>query len=175
MFRVNYHNQFYAAYSDTNSLNQIKRIWLDSLTRFTPEQIMRGAKRAIESSEYLPTMHKMLRFCEGDLADFGLPEPHSAYVEACRAPSPKASHPWSHAAVYYAGQATDWYFLASNNEAKVFPIFAQHYKHYCERIINGEILAPPETPALPETIETPLTKEENIERLDALKQSLEWD
>src|SRR5690625_3712956 len=36
LFRINYHNQYYKAYSDTQVLNQIKKLWLESLTRFEP-------------------------------------------------------------------------------------------------------------------------------------------
>ena len=171
MFRINYHNQYYKAYSDTTVLNQIKKLWLESLVRFAPDTIQRGAKRVIENSEFLPTLHTMIRHCEAESAD-GLPETHLAYLEACRAPSPKASQRWSHPAVYHAGKAADWFFLASSSEKIAFPVFQRHYRLLCERVIAGDTLAPPEALALPESIETPLSKEENRKRLQALRNSL---
>ncbi len=116
LFRINYHNQYYKAYSDTNVLNQIKKLWLESLQRFKSDTISRAARKVIEESEYLPTLNRMMTACQGTLSDFGLKDVHSAYVEACQAPSPKNAFTWSHIAVYHAGVACDWFFLASNTE-----------------------------------------------------------
>ncbi len=171
LFRINYHNQYYKAYSDTTVLNQIKKLWLESLVRFAPDVIQRGAKRVIENSEYLPTLHTMIRHCEAESAQ-GLPEAHAAYLEACQAPSPKAAYNWSHPAVYHAGKAADWFFLANNSEKMAFPVFERHYQLLCERVIAGEELNSPEVKALPETVETPLSKTENLDRLKALREDL---
>jgi len=171
LFRINYHNQYYKAYTDDTVLNQIKKLWLESLVRFTPDTIQRGAKRAIENSEFLPTLHTMIRHCEAESAQ-GLPQAHAAYIEACQAPSPKANYRWSHPAVYHAGKAADWFFLANNPEKVAFPVFQRHYQLLCEQVIAGATLTPPEIKALPETIETPLSKAENRARLQSLKDEL---
>ncbi|MDO3387366.1 hypothetical protein QWI17_16110 [Gilvimarinus sp. SDUM040013] len=173
LFRINYHNQYYKAYSDSTVLAQIKKLWLESLVRFEPETIRRGAREVIETSDYLPTLHRMIAACQGSLSKHGLKEPHAAYIEACHAPSPKAAHRWSHPAVYYAGKASDWYFLASSSERAAYPVFAQHYKRLCEQVINGIRLPQPNAPALPENIETPLSREENQRRLEALRSELD--
>ena len=39
--------------------------------------------------------------------------------------------------------------------------------------MNGAELPVPDAPALPETIETPLSREENQERLDALRKQMD--
>jgi hypothetical protein len=173
LFRINYHNQYYKAYSDTQVLNQIKKLWLESLSQFAPETILRGARKVIEESEYLPTLNRMIRACQGDPEKFGLIDAHRAYVEACRAPSPKAAYQWSHPAIYHAGCASDWFFLANNPEKTAFPIFERHYLKLCERVMNGEELPALNIPALPQEIETPLSKEENAKRMEALRKQLE--
>ena len=173
LFRINYHNQYYKAYSDTQVLNQIKKLWLDSLLPFEPDTLRRGARRVIETSEFLPTLNRMIRACQGDPEACGLPDAHSAYVEACRAPSPKAAYHWSHPAVYHAGVASDWFFLSGSPEHHAFPVFERHYNKLCERVMNGETLSQPQAPALPETTETPLSPEENHRRLDALRRELD--
>ncbi|UTA47745.1 hypothetical protein L1F30_16515 [Simiduia sp. 21SJ11W-1] len=175
LFRLNYHNQYFAAFPDLESLNLAKRLWLESLAGFEPEVILRGAKRVIQQSDYLPTVHKMLVACEGDNRAHGLPDVHAAYVEACNAPSPKADQHWSHPAVYLAGKASDWYFLANNPERTALPVFTEHYKNYCDQVRKGLKLALPERKALPETIERPLSKDENLARLDALKKQIGLD
>lgn len=173
LFRINYHNQYYSAFKDIETGNQAQRLWLDSLTQFSPETILRGAKKVIEESDYLPTLNRMMRACQGDPEKFGLIDAHRAYVEACRAPSPKAAYAWSHPAIYHAGCASDWFFLSSNAEKTAFPIFERHYLKLCERVMNGEELPAPNIIALPQTIETPLSKEENLKRMEELRKQLE--
>jgi hypothetical protein len=173
LLRINYHNQYYKAYSDNTVLAQIKKLWLESLVHFEPATILRGARKVIEQSEYLPTLNRMIRACQGDPESFGLPDAHTAYIEACRAPSPKSAYSWSHPAVYHAGLASDWFFLTSNSEKIAFPIFERHYRRLCEKVMNGTDLPAPNTPALPEVIETPLSKEENQKRLEALRKQLD--
>lgn len=173
LFRINYHNQYYSAFNDIELLRQAQRLWLNSLVQFTPETILRGAKKVIEDSDYLPTLNRMIRACQGSPEEFGLPDAHKAYVEACQASSPKSAYAWSHPAVYHAGCASDWYFLASNSERNAFPIFERHYLKLCARVINGETLPTPNLPALPETLETPLTREENLKRMEDLRKQLD--
>ena len=82
LFRLNYHNQFYAAYSDQEQLKQVKKLWLDALAGHPVEQVLRGARHAIETSEYLPTLNRMLESCQESLKEFGLPDARSAYLQA---------------------------------------------------------------------------------------------
>ena len=134
LFRLNYHNQYYAAFPDAEQLKQIKKLWLESLADYPVEQILKGAKHAIEHSEYLPTLNRMLECCQQGLADFGLPAAHDAYVEACQAPSPRSAQRWSHPAGYRAGRDSDWFFLANNTERNTWPVFEEHYQPDCARV-----------------------------------------
>ncbi len=172
LFRINYHNQYHSAFGDISIVNQAKRLWVESLQRFAPDVILRGARQCIEQSEYLPTLHKMMTYCQGTPAQHGLPDVHSAYLEACRAPSPKAAYSWSHPAVYHAGKDSDWYFLSTNPERVTFPVFRQHYDRLCERVMAGDTLPAAEIKRLTDTIETPLSKEENLARLEKMRQDL---
>lgn len=173
LFRINYHNQYYKAYSDTQVLNSIKKLWLDALLEFSPETIVNAAKKVIVDSEFLPTLNRMVRACQPSPEETGLPDTHMAYVEACRAPNPKAAYQWSHPAVYHAGVASDWYFLQSSSEKIAFPIYEKHYLRLCERVMRGETLNAPNAPVLPQTIETPLSIEENIKRMEELRKKLD--
>ena len=172
LFRVNYHNQFYAALSDAQLLNQTKKLWADSLSRFSAQTILRAAKRVIEESEYLPTLRKMLDYCRGDNSDYGLPDVRQAYLEACHASSPKTNYAWSHPAVYFAGRDSDWFFLASNNESITYPIFRENYQRWCEKVKAGETLPRIEQKKLPESSNTPLDKASNKKHLQKLRDSL---
>jgi hypothetical protein len=170
LFRLNYHNQYYAAYPDNGQVNQIKKLWLESLADYPVEQILRGAKHAIENSEYLPTLNRMHECCQHGLSDFGLPSAHDAYVEACNAPSPKSAQAWSHPAVYLAGRDSDWFFLGNNVERISWPIYRDHYQQYCGRVMRGESLVVPEPAALERDAVEPLSKEEQLEELRRLRE-----
>ena len=73
LFRLNYHNQYYAAWSDAQQLGQVKRLWLEALSEFSGELILMGARRAIEGSDYLPTLNRMLASCSEALSELGCP------------------------------------------------------------------------------------------------------
>lgn len=149
-----------------------KRLWLRLLSEYNSDVIMRAAERTVKESSYLPSIHDVVSRC--DMADtLGLPSAHAAYIEACRAPTPRKEFAWSHPAVYYAGCASDWYFLANTVEAVAFPVFKRNYEILLKRVQNGEQLSIEVPLAIPEKIETPLTAEENEkyfdEMLDLLK------
>lgn len=149
LFRLNYHNQFFAAYPVEEDLNHVRRLWLDALADYPVDVILRGARTAIERNDYLPTLHRMLEACRQSLTDLGLPTPKDAYLEACEAPSPKVDYAWSHPAVYLAGRDSDWFFLANNTEHVTWPVFRDHYESYLIRASRGETLTIPERQALP--------------------------
>jgi hypothetical protein len=172
LFRLNYHNQFYAAYPDNEQLNQVKKLWLDALARFPIEQVLRGARHAIETSEYLPTLNRMLESCHDSLREYGLPDARSAFVEACRAGTPKSAQDWSHPAVYLAGRDSDWFFLANNTENLTWPVFREHYREYCGRAMAGETLEVPAPEALPEPDHHLSNREEALAELKKIKDTL---
>lgn len=173
LFRVNYHNQYYSAFSDTQLLNQTKKLWLESLQSFSNSQILKAARKAIEESDYLPTLHKMITYCRGDFQSFGLPSPHAAYVEACNAGNPKNAQHWSHPAVYFAGKEAGWYFLASSSEHMAFPVFKEAYQAICEKVMHGEKLPDIQQPKLEQQPSHPLSKQENKQRLQLLREELD--
>jgi hypothetical protein len=169
LFMLNYHNQFHAAYPKDTYLDQVKRLWLDALADYPVEQLLRGAKCAIEQSEYLPTLNRMLECCQQGLAELGLPSPYDAFVEACQAPSPKSAQHWSHPAVYLAGRDSDWFFLANNTERTSWPVFKEHYDGYCTRVLRGETLEIPAPAALEQIPSSPLSPDEQLSRLRELR------
>jgi hypothetical protein len=170
LFRLNYHNQYYAAYPDSEQLTQIKRLWLDALADYPVAQILQGARVAIETSEYLPTLHRMLECCRQGLRELGLPGPREAYVEACNAQAPRSAQPWSHPAVYLAGRDTGWFFLAGSEEQATWPVFRRHYQRWCDRVMAGETLEIPAPAALEQQPAEPLSREEQKEQLRRLRE-----
>lgn len=173
LFRLNYHNQFYAAYPDAEQLNQVKKLWLEALAGYPVSQILRGAKHALETSEYLPTLNKMIDCCHSAMGEYGLPDARSAYLEACRAGSPKSAQPWSHPAVYLAGRDSDWFFLANNTENITWPVFRARYQDWCNRAMAGEALDIPAPEALPEPHSELSSKDQALRELEKLRNVLD--
>ena len=171
-FRVNYHNQFLKAYPDLETLNFAKRLWLGHLQDFDGKRIKMASKHVLTKSDFLPTIHSFLKTVN-DPSLYGLPDSHSAYMEACRAPQPKKSYHWSHPAVYYAGLATDWFFMANTVENKVFPVFKHNYELLCERVIKGEELTVPVLKALPKEVGITMSVKDNKKMLKTLRKKLD--
>jgi len=173
LLRLNYQHLYFSAYPEVDAVNAAKRLWLENVISFNANIVRKATHELIKHSDYLPTISRVIKKCTELNGDKTLPNAHTAYSEACNAPSPKTNYSWSHPAVYYAGKASDWYFLANNIEQKAFPVFRAHYDKICERIRGGEELLPVQQLALPETSEVSLSKEENIQRMDTLRKQLE--
>lgn len=169
LFRLNYHNQYYAAFPDATQLSQIKKLWLESLADYSVEQILLGARHALETSEYLPTLHRMHRCCQDSTSAHGLPPAREAYQEACNAASPRRAQAWSHPAVYLAGADSDWYFLSTRSERETWPVFRDHYQRLCSRVMRGETLEVPAPPALERETPKPLAPEEQQAEMARLR------
>lgn len=169
-FQLVYNNQYHKAFPTTDKLQYAKRLWYNFLKDYSAEQVLHACHRAIKESEFLPTVKGILKYIGNDYSEHGLPEPRQAYIEACRAPSPKQTFNWSHPAVYYAGQQSDWFFLASNSEQVAFPVFDKHYRQLCEAVIKGRALTMPGYDALPQEIHQPMSKAEGLKALQKLRQ-----
>lgn len=172
-FELAYHNQYHKAYADHERLVLAKKYWLQCLSAFQPMQLVAAARRLVKSQDYLPTISAMIRMCTQTFDLFGLPSERDAYMEACRAPAPKAQYSWSHPAVYLAGKATDWFLLASEPEDKVYPLFCWNYRQLCERVMRGEELQLPLVQALQARLPRPLSHEEQQQRMQQMRKSLD--
>lgn len=173
LLRISYGNQFNAAYPDLERSTAAMRLWLTHLQDYPPALIKAAAERVVKHENFLPTIAKFREHCDHAFELFGLPDAHSAYIEACRAPKPKTEFKWRHEAVYYSGKATDWFFLSSAIESVAFPIFKHNYAILCERVIRGESIKMPVLKALPQEIHAPASKKDNQKNLKALRKQLD--
>ncbi len=166
---LNYPLQYAKAFKTPDREALAKKVWFDHLKSYQPDQFLKASYMDREASSYMPTVHDILKYLSNDFISFGLLEPHAAYVEACRARSPKVNHAWSHPAVYYAGRESDWFFLANSTERTAFPVFERNYRSICERVFQGDELPSPLAKALPEKPGQALSSEENKERMRKLR------
>lgn len=172
LFRVNYHNQYYKAFPDTETLNITKKLWLESLKNYPASAILQAGEQLVRSQDYLPTLSQMLRKvrdCRGE----SLPEVHRAFVEACEAPSPKKNHAWSHPLVYHAGLLTGWNRLSTQPENFSFPIFRKHFEQLEQSYLAGKPLSLPEASRDEEqTVQNAVDADEARQHITALRSKL---
>ena len=172
-FELVYHNQYTKAFPNREKLQYAKKLWFSNLCHLSSRQIIAAAHQAIRESEYLPTIRGLLKYCEDEFELYGLPDSRSAYIEACLAKAPQDKAQWSHPAVYYAGKATGWFFMANNPEQQTFPVFERNYRLLCRRVREGEELSLPVPPALEKPLAgKPLTAKQQEQRLQALRETL---
>ena len=75
--------------------------------------------------------------------------------------------------MYLAGKATDWFFLSSQPEVQVFPVFERNFLLLLERVKRGEKLDLPVAKALTKKKQEPLEPEVQKEKLKALREQLD--
>lgn len=170
VFRINYHNQFYAAFTDDEKLNSAKKLWLQTLEAFQAKTLLHAANQLVSTSEYLPTLSKFVSTC--DNVQFSLPSMREAYLEACMARSGKQDHVWSHPVVYHTGKACGWYLLRNQPEKQSWPIFKEHYIAQSKKIRNGETLTLPSVTHIETQENLQLDLESQKKRLAAIKATL---
>lgn len=169
LFRFNYHNQFLKAFPDHDTVIMAKQLWARLLVEFPAETIMFAAEQVVKQQKFLPNVHDVVEACNSSAHKLlGMPDAHSAYIEACRAPSPKKEYQWTHPAVYYAGRSSDWFFLANSVEAKAFPVFERNYVMLMERVAAGESIAIELPKALPDHIEKPIERKDLQKKMKQL-------
>jgi hypothetical protein len=153
---------------------EVYKTWARGLSDLSEKEIKRGLLKARDFKGYfsLPSFREICKSI--DLHDYGLPDERRAYEEACLKPSPKDRQQWSHAAVYHAGRLTGWHELHAMETEKIFPRYAYNYRMLCDRIAAGENINIDVPQAIPEKISRTLTVEENLERMNKLKQQFGW-
>jgi hypothetical protein len=167
-----YHNQFHKAFPDHQSLSMAKQLWLRLLVDFKPKHIAAAGRQAICDNTFLPTPHSIREYCDAAVTA-GIPDAQTAYIEASLSSEPRQNVKWSHPIVYYAGKITDWFFISSQPEAQVFPVFERNYLLLLERVKRGETLSLPVAKALTKKKQAPLEPEVQKEKLKNLREQLD--
>ena len=98
-----------------------KQIWCQSLAGCRIEDLEKAALATVKRSEYLPTVHDLVR----EMCRQRFPALRAAFEEACCALPPRRRHRWSHPVVYHAGQRTGWQLLRSGQERFSYTIFRE--------------------------------------------------
>lgn len=149
-FMIIYGHKFKSVFSSEDEIRVAKREWALSLSGHTEQELVWAVDRCKEQFVWMPTIAEFLALLRRDLQDYGLPSALSAYQEACLHADHPRERDWSHPAVYFAGRATDWFRLRTEDKRDVFVDFEFNYRQFCRRVIDGEDLAVPLPQGLPD-------------------------
>ena len=136
---LSYHYQFYKVFGTDDRLREAKKIWAQSLKKYSTESIDDAIENVIQSNDYLPTLTEILKACAKTSGIKDMPSPQEAFIEAQKSSSPRKSYPWSHPVVYWAGREMGWDVLNNsqkNNES--FEIFTKIYRRMIGEMKNGK-------------------------------------
>ena len=131
------------------TLRVAKAEWTDGLLGCSDERIQIGIERCRKRHPKGPTLTEFIMCCLPSLREFGLPEPNSAYMEACRNAHRPNIAKWSHPAVYWGGQRTGWLDLhcclegGAGRFQGVKDRFGTEYKVVCRQVMSGAELHVP--------------------------------
>jgi len=72
-FELVYHNQYNKAFNTKEKEDWAKKLWYSNLKDCTANQILDAAHKAIKESEFLPTVHGVIKYIEKPHAAFTMP------------------------------------------------------------------------------------------------------
>ncbi len=149
-FMTIYGHKFKSVFQSEDEIRIAKREWALSLRGYTEQEMVLAIDRCKQQFVWMPTIAEFLELMRKELKDYGLPQALAAYQEACMHSDHPRDHSWSHPAVYFAGRATDWFRLRTEDKCDVMPDFEFNYRQMCQRVMDGEELAVPVAQALPD-------------------------
>ncbi|EKO36223.1 loader and inhibitor of phage G40P [SAR86 cluster bacterium SAR86E] len=136
---LSYHYQFYKVFGTDDRLREAKKIWAQSLKKYSTESIDDAIENVIQSNDYLPTLTEILKACAKTSGIKDIPSPQEAFIEAQKSSSPRKPYPWSHPIVYWAGREMGWDILNNsqkNNDS--FEIYTKIYRRMIGEMKNGK-------------------------------------
>lgn len=148
-FMTIYGHKLKSVFESEDEIRIAKREWALSLGGYSEQQLVQAVNRCKEEFVWMPTISEFLSLLRVRPEELGLPSEQAAYLEACEFADDPLAHEWRHPAVYFAGKATDWYRLRTEDKDQVFSDFQFNYRQLCQRVIEGESLEVPVPRGLP--------------------------
>ena len=118
LFRLNYHNQYYARGLTPSRSSRSNGSGLRRSMPIPPPSILRAAQHAIETSDYLPTLNRMIDACRHGMSDLGLPVALRRLSRGLPRAVTQNRAAWRHPAVYLAGATVTGFFWPMKRRSK---------------------------------------------------------
>lgn len=133
-----YGHKWTSSFGDSDEGNY----WLATLRELTTDHLKIGLERCTSSGDaWPPSAPEFKSMCLPTAQDFGLPQAHESYLEACNNSHNVLGHGWSHNAVYEAGRRCGWHGIKCGSiTEKQFNVI---YEGVCQDVMAGKsIIAP---------------------------------
>lgn len=137
-FKAIYTHKFASAYSTADEVKLAKREWAIAVKGFQEPLLAYAVEKTKEVYAWPPTIAEFLKLINTAYNAYGLLDPRSAYLEACRCRSDPLTYKWSHPVVYFAASQTGWYCLKAEEERISWPLYEENYLKLANRVVNGE-------------------------------------
>ena len=163
------------AFPTPATITQAKKSWTKAFIEqgiTTKAQLELGFVKARQwGKPFLPSIGQFCEWCKPTLADFGLPEPDKAFVEASNKVRFAKDFKWSHPAVYLAAMDVGHWSFSNLKTRDILKLFERSYGIIVKRVMNGEDLTTEIPKALPAEVDVPtslLQSQHNIAGLRTL-------
>jgi len=135
---LSYHYQFYKVFGTDARLKEAKRIWAESLKKFSAASIDLASEAVIQASDYLPTLTEIIKACKDTMSYGDIPSTQEAFLEAQKSSSPRKEYPWSHPIIYWAAKEVGWDSVNSSHSPHAFKLFADAYLRMAKDLKKGK-------------------------------------
>ena len=124
---LSYHYQFYKVFGTDQRLSEAKRLWAQSLKKFSPSSINDAAEIVIQTNDYLPTLTEVIKACGDSIESMNLPSAQEAFIEAQKSSAPRQEFPWTTPIIYWAAREVGWDLINSSNNVHALKVFSKVY------------------------------------------------
>ena len=135
---LSYHYQFYKIFGTDDKLAAAKKLWAESLKKYSSDCISSAVEAVIQSNDYLPTLTEVHKACLESMGSSNIPTPHEAFIEAQKSSSPRDRYPWTHPIIYWAGKETGWELINSSKNTSIFEAFTKTYSRLAKEMKAGK-------------------------------------
>ena len=135
---LSYHYQFYKVFGTDERLSEAKRLWAESLKKFSPSSIDHAAEVVIQSNDYLPTLTEVIKSCGDSMGSLNIPSVQEAFIEAQKSFSPRQEFPWTTPIIYWAAREVGWDIINSPNNANALKAFSKVYFRLAKEVSSGK-------------------------------------
>ena len=135
---LSYHYQFYKVFGTDERLSEAKRLWAQSLKKFSPSAVDHAAEVVIQSNDYLPTLTEVIKACGDSIESLDIPSVQEAFIEAQKSFSPRQEFLWSTPIIYWAAREVGWDIINSSNNTHALKAFSKVYFRLVKEMNNGK-------------------------------------
>ena len=135
---LSYHYQFYKVFGTDKRLKEAKRLWAESLKRYSPTCIYSATETVVKTNDYLPTLTEVIKACGESIDVLNIPSTQEAFIEAQKSSAPRKEYNWTTPIIYWAAREVGWDIINSSNNPNAFKLFSKVYARLANKMNEGQ-------------------------------------